>query len=81
MGSLQGQIYMKKSNLDNSIQKLTGLVTDGATSMAGRNCGVSSLITDVKNTKGGNLTISHCLIYQGNLRAKSFKMTNVGTLV
>jgi len=37
--------------MDIPIQKLFGLLTDGAWSMVGRNSGVSSLVTnDMKNT-------------------------------
>jgi hypothetical protein len=59
------------------IQKLVGVVTDGAPSKAGKNIGLSSLITkDVKNTFA-----YHCLIHQENLCAKSVKITNVFTVV
>jgi hypothetical protein len=47
------------------IQKLFGVATDGAQSMAGKNNGLSLLITkDVKNTTGRDLFVHHCLIHQ-----------------
>jgi hypothetical protein len=47
------------------VQKLFGVVTDGALSMVGKNSGLSSLITkDVKNATGRDLFVYHCLIHQ-----------------
>jgi hypothetical protein len=60
------------------IQKLVGVVTDGTPSVAGKNSGLSSLVTeDVKNTTGRDLFVYHCLIHQENVSAKSVKVTNV----
>jgi hypothetical protein len=68
--------------LNIQIQKLVGVLTDGAPSMSGNNSGLSSLITkDVKNTTSSDLFVYHCLIHQENLCAKSVKITNVVTVV
>jgi hypothetical protein len=64
------------------VQKLFGVVTDGAPSMAGKNSGLSSLITkDVKNATDRDWFLYHCLIHQKNLCAKSVNMTSVVTAV
>jgi hypothetical protein len=48
---LHDEIKKVLQKLNTPIQKLFGVVTDGAPSMAGKNSGLSSLITkDVKNT-------------------------------
>jgi hypothetical protein len=52
--------YAKKvlQSLHIPIQKLSGLVMDGAPSMTGRNSGISSLITnDMKNTMDGQFDV------------------------
>jgi hypothetical protein len=49
---------------DIPVQNLAGLVTYGAPSLAGRNSGVSSLITnDGKNTTDSDFKIRHLLIH------------------
>jgi hypothetical protein len=79
---LNDKIKKVLQKLNIRIQKLVGVVTDGAPSMAGKNSGLSSLITkDVKNTTGRDLFVYHCLLHQGNLCAISVKMTNVITVV
>lgn len=60
------------------MQKLAGLVMDGASNMTRRKTGVLLLVTnDMKNIMDRCVIISHCLIDQENLYAKSFEMTNV----
>jgi hypothetical protein len=69
-------------NLNIQMQKLIGLMTHTAPSMVGRNSGVSSFITnDVKSTTNRDLIIRRCLIHQRDLCTKSFKVTNVVTVV
>jgi hypothetical protein len=75
---LRDEIKKVLQKLNIPIQKLLGVVTDGTPSMAGKNIGLSSLITkDVKNTTGRDLFVYNCLIHQENLCAKSAKKTNV----
>jgi hypothetical protein len=79
---LHDEIKKVLLKLNIPIQKLVGVVTDGAPSMAGKNSGMSLLITkDVKNTTGRDLFLYHCLMHQENPCAKSVKMTNVVTVV
>jgi hypothetical protein len=79
---LHDEIKKVLLKLNTTIQKLVGVVTDGTPSMAGKNSGLSSLITkDVKNKTGRDLFVYHCLIHQENLCAKSAKITNVFTVV
>jgi hypothetical protein len=71
---LHDEIKNVLQKLNIPIQKLVGVVTDGAPSMAGKNSGLSSLIAkDVKNTACRDLFVYHCLIHQENLCAKSVK--------
>jgi hypothetical protein len=79
---LHDKIKKVLQKLNIPIQKVAGVVTDGAPSIAGKNSGLSSLVTkDVKNTTGHDLFLNHCLIHQENLCAKSVKITNAVTVV
>jgi hypothetical protein len=79
---LHDEIKKVLQKLNIPIHKLVVVLTDGAPSMAGKNSGLSSLITKgVKNTRGRDLFVYYCLIHQESLCAKSVKMTNVVTVV
>jgi hypothetical protein len=55
-------------NLDISVQKTAGLISDEAPSMAAGNSGVYSLITnDIKNTAARDLIICHSLTHQDRI--------------
>jgi hypothetical protein len=65
---LHDEIKKVLQMLNIPIQKLVSVVTDEAPSTAGKNCGLSSLVTkDVKNTTGHDLFVYHCFIHQENL--------------
>jgi hypothetical protein len=64
---LHDELKKVLQKLNIPIQKLVGVVTVGALSMAGKNSGLSSLVTkDVKNTTGRDLFVCHFLIHQEN---------------
>ena len=64
------------------LSKLSGITTDGAPSMVGRQQGLANLL-QLEASKVGNDTVMqfHCIIHQGNLCAKSVKMQNVMSVV
>ena len=64
------------------LSKLSGITTDGAPSMAGRQQGLANLL-QLEASKVGNDTVMqfHCIIHQENLCAKSVKMQNVMSVV
>ena len=60
------------------LRKLTGVATDGAPAMIGKNIGFAGLFR--KRFEDENLecpAMLHCIIHQENLAAKSLKMENV----
>ena len=64
------------------LSKLSGISTDGAPSMVGRQQGLANLL-QLEASKVGNDTVMqfHCMIHQENLCAKSVKMQNVMSVV
>ena len=64
------------------LSKLSGITTDGAPSMVGRQQGLANLL-QLEANKVGNDTVMqfHCIIHQENLCAKSVKMQNVMSVV
>ena len=64
------------------LSKLSGITTDGAPSMVGRQQGLANLL-QLEASKVGNDTVMqfHCIIHQQNLCAKSVKMQNVMSVV
>jgi len=65
-----------------SLSKLSGITTDGAPSVVGRQQGLANLL-QLEASKVGNDTVMqfHCIIHQENLCAKSLKMQNVMSVV
>jgi hypothetical protein len=64
------------------IEKVAGLVMDGASSTARRIYGVFALITNnMKNTMDHSLRIFHGLIHQRNVCVKSSKNMNIGAVI
>ena len=64
------------------LSKLSGITTDGAPSMVGRQQGLANLL-QLEASKVGNDTVMqfHYIIHQENLCAKSMKMQNVMSVV
>jgi len=65
-----------------SLSKLSGIKTDGAPSMEGRQQGLANLL-QLEASKVRNDTVMqfHCIMHQENLCAKSLKMQNVMSVV
>jgi hypothetical protein len=74
----QDEIKKVLQKLNIPVEKLIGVIMDGASSIAKKNSGLSShIINDVENTEGCNLFVYHCLIHPENLCATSIKRLNV----
>ena len=57
-------------SVNNQIQKLDELVTNGARCIAGRSCDVSSVTRDAKNTTNREFIIGHYLTNQDDMCTK-----------
>ena len=65
-----------------SLSKLSGITTDGASSMIWRRQSLGNLLQLEANKVGNNSVMQfHCIIHQENLCAKSLKMQNVMSIV
>lgn len=77
---------MEKCLAENSLSfdTLSGITTDGAPSMVGKNKGAIKLLMDkldINGTKSSNILIIHCLIHQQNLCAGVLSMNHVMEVV
>lgn len=65
-----------------SMERLSGIITDGAPSMVGKNSGLTTLISqEAKALTSHDLIACHCLLHQEHLCAKSLRMTNVVAII
>lgn len=76
---------VKKCLSDNGLdlETLSGLTTDGAAAMTGKNKGVVKLIMNEMESRSikNNLFVIHCLIHQQNLCAQVLSMNHVMSVV
>jgi hypothetical protein len=68
-------------NVNNPIQKLDGLVTNGELCTTGWSCDVSSVTTDAKNTTNREFLMGHYVMNQDDVCGKSIKMINASELL